>query len=300
MNTICRVRQSGDYVSVSDFMKRNLVIKEDSFFGIPYKAVRILAAVGAFDRINGSRKNIVTTIDSILKEKSSFPKNSLVEDKIAIQNAVYEKLDATDTGKKDSAYNISQEMEYLDTIVSERPLDKYENDGVYKCTPIADLEPDTQCSIFGYVTDIEYKLTKKGTKMAILNIQGKTGTCHALKFEGYQDGNLEELEKYNHKVIRLSGKTSNDGSLFVREVRFLYADNHKYAYQMILDTYEKTKQVMQIRGNDHTDRDADVNVTFCYSKNGHPLSLPCTKTVKFTKKELSQAKVLGVLMDYDD
>lgn len=300
MNTICRVRQNGDYVSVSDFMKRNLVIKEDNFFGIPFKAVRILAAVGAFDRINGSRKNIVTTIDSILKEKSSFPKNSLVEDKIAIQNAVYEKLDATDIGKKDSAYNISQEMEYLDTIVSERPLDKYENDGVYKCTPIADLEPDTQCSIFGYVTDIEYKLTKKGTKMAILNIQGKTGTCHALKFEGYQDGNLEELEKYNHKVIRLSGKTSNDGSLFVREVRFLYADNHKYAYQMILDTYEKTKQVMQIRGNDHTDRDADVNVTFCYSKNGHPLSLPCTKTVKFTKKELSQAKVLGVLMDYDD
>lgn len=111
---------------------------------------------------------------------------------------------------------------------------------------------------------------------------------------------MEELERYNHKVIRLSGKTSNDGSLFVREARFLYADNHKYAYQMNLDTYEKTKQVMQIRGDDHTDRDADVNVTFCYSKNGHQLSLPCTKTVKFTSKELSQARALGVLMDYDD
>lgn len=120
------------------------------------------------------------------------------------------------------------ESEYLGRLLSEDPLRDYREDGYYGCTPIGELE-EGRCTFFGYITDYEEKVSKKGNPMLIVHIQGK-GASQDVLFVG--DGSaryLGQMEYLEHRVVKVQG-TKTEGTVFGNWMERLMPVRKTYGY----------------------------------------------------------------------
>lgn len=120
------------------------------------------------------------------------------------------------------------EAEYLGRLLGENPLREYREEEYYGCTPIGELE-EGRCTFFGYITDYEEKVSKKGNPMLIVHIQGK-GASQDVLFVG--DGSARyrgQIEYLEHRVVKVQG-TKTEGTVFGNWMERLMPVRKTYGY----------------------------------------------------------------------
>lgn len=202
LNRIIDERKNGAYENFQDFLLRNIFQNKI----VPKGLLLNLIQCGTFDSFFEDRQSMETVM-SKWENKTDESLNSL---HARITNIPYE-----DYGK-DSAYNRKQEMQLLGSIISEDPLKDYQEDDKYGCIPLSEIsEMEENGTIFGLLIQIEDKISKKGNKMSVFTIQGKTGTCTAYMMD--KKAQKYHLKNFENQVVKITGSIKK-GSVFVNTI----------------------------------------------------------------------------------
>lgn len=210
-NGICEKRKEAAYVSVQNFLIRNLIVSETGCRMFPKKQYEILMEVGAFDEFGYMRSDL---------KLPEIKENSYENMVKKISSIVF------DQSFIDIKGNIKNEIRHAGIILSYKPLRVYGDDIKYGCIPISDMgKYDEEINIFGFISDVEFAKSKKGNDMAVLNIIGKTGRA-----TGYIIGN--KLTKFNadnviNEVCRFTGSPKGN-SIFIKSLMLLPPYNEYY------------------------------------------------------------------------
>lgn len=247
---MCYYRKQHAYTDIKNFLKRN-IMTSDTKKGIKYSVIRdtlftALIDSGCFDTFHQNRECIKKYLG--IEAESRTKLIDRIND-IVISEDI-----------KDIRYNVKHELELLSAVISERPLDEYEEDNVYGCTPIDQINENGIYHIFGLVIDSVAQKSKKGNDILILKIKGKRGECTAIAmnqiYNAYKDGSL------SFKVVKMkisaSIKNGNKG-IFVNEIYPLV--NYSHEYYIDLDSEEKTNNFSKIINNDDSkERDKRIRI----------------------------------------
>lgn len=282
-------RNNGMYSSIHDFLKRNLIC-DGGRVTIPSKKVlEGFINSGAFDSIGYNRQSLLESVQSVSV--------SVVDTEDSDLDAVQVAKETIDTMpipmmNKDVAYNMSKEVEYLGSILSENPLEMYGDDENYGCTRIDQLTPGA-VTIFGFVTSAELKKSAKGKKMLLLNIQGKTGSCNIIGMNNVYDAHANNIEDIEYHVVKVKG-SANDSTVFANEITLMPAFSDEYYLE--LTTPEDTEFVAKLRANRADGGNIKVTVAFHYNKKGK-LNVPIVREYKFTEAEVASIKKHGIAIN---
>ncbi len=230
-NDIVKARQeNGFFKDFKDFLIKTIAKEDNSYKVLPGKIIKILCEVGAFDSLDYNRK----VLENIPEYKKGA-KESLIS-----------KINSLEISKggKDETYNMEKEIENLGMVLSVNPLKNYGDAALYGCTEFDKLQDDTPAGVFGYISVVEDKVSKRGNAMRILTLNSKSG----LTIKIILMGSLFRIKKEDllYKVYRFTG-TFNNGTIFARSFKRLYPYSEdlyititdEVTYQKILSEYEK-------------------------------------------------------------
>lgn len=195
IENIVEERKNGDFTDISNFASR-----VDSF-KVNKRALDGLIKSGAMDCLKLTRKNLFLNIDNITestrnankiksdKENSLFA--DLSDDDISMEVEVNLELTNGEYTQKDILKN---EKEVLGLYLSGHPLDDYVdeiNEIDYTLTSqFEELNDVTETLLVGKIEEINTRITKKGSKMAIVNVLDLHGNFEMVVF----DNKLPEIE----------------------------------------------------------------------------------------------------------
>lgn len=215
---IAENRNNGIYVSVNDFLCRNLIATEDDKYKIfPLKQYTILVEVGAFDKFGYERSKLLTI--------PKIDKNTYDVMLLKINGISFEQ------GFEDIKYNINKEIEHAGMILSYNPLKMYLEDKKYGCTPINEIMGyEKSINILGLITSVTKTKSKKGNDMVIVKITGKTGNM-----TGYIVGkNLSRIntDAILNEVHKIEGSISGN-NIFINDINMI--PPYTTCYQLIIE-----------------------------------------------------------------
>ena len=195
IENIVEERKNGDFTDISNFASRI-----DSF-KVNKRALDGLIKSGAMDCLKLTRKNLFLNIDNITestrnankiksdKENSLFA--DLSDDDMSMEVEVNLELTNGEYTQKDILKN---EKEVLGLYLSGHPLDDYVdeiNEIDYTLTSqFEELNDVTETLLVGKIEEINTRITKKGSKMAIVNVLDLHGNFEMVVF----DNKLPEIE----------------------------------------------------------------------------------------------------------
>lgn len=195
IENIVKERKNGKFSNINDFASRI-----DSF-KVNKRALDGLIKSGAMDCLNLSRKNLFLNIDNITeatrnankmkneKENSLFA--DLDDDDMSMEVEVNLELINGEYAQKDILKN---EKEVLGLYLSGHPLDDYVNEineiDYTLTSQFEELNDVTETLVVGKIEEINTRITKKGSKMAIVNVLDLHGNFEMVVF----DNKLPEIE----------------------------------------------------------------------------------------------------------
>ena len=195
IENIVEERKNGDFTDISNFASRI-----DSF-KVNKRALDGLIKSGAMDCLKLTRKNLFLNIDNITestrnankiksdKENSLFA--DLSDDDMSMEVEVRLELTNGEYTQKDILKN---EKEVLGLYLSGHPLDDYVdeiNEIDYTLTSqFEELNDVTETLLVGKIEEINTRITKRGSKMAIVNVLDLHGNFEMVVF----DNKLPEIE----------------------------------------------------------------------------------------------------------
>lgn len=296
---IAENRKDGDYTSLQDFLKRNLIVTVDEDgtqkIGIPSKDdLKSLVSSGCFDCFGYNR-------EAVLDVTSEF-KVVVPKDEEVLVDYVKDMIDEIKIAMvpKDIADNMDKEVEFLKTILSENPLKKYGDDEVYGCVPIEDMKPG-RASIFGFVTSAILKKSAKGNNMILITLQGKTGTCTVMAMNSVYDAYASNLDSLMHHVVKISGSINDGGSMFANTINELAVKKEEYFIDL---TSEKdTEFISSLRSKTlSTKGNIKVMIQFHFNrKKGTkelvPRQTPTVAEMYFTDEEIEAIKGFNIKVE---
>lgn len=231
---ICNERRSRLYKDIKDFLIRNINVSE-TVKGIKYSTYRdkfmhSLINTGCFDEMHSNREILIR--DYSLEAESRGRLEHLINNLIFPDEP------------QNIKYNMSKEIEYLDSVISVNLLEEYNDDAYYHCTPISEINEDGNYEIFGQVIESSDRKSKKGNNILILKIHGKDGECTAIAmnklYNAYNSGILL------NSVVRMKVNVSDKG-FFINEIHKM--DSSTSDCFIDLDTIEKTKTFSKMMDN---------------------------------------------------
>uniref|UniRef100_UPI0026F3671B DNA polymerase III subunit alpha n=1 Tax=Campylobacter ureolyticus TaxID=827 RepID=UPI0026F3671B len=195
IENIVEERKNGDFTDISNFASRI-----DSF-KVNKRALDGLIKSGAMDCLKLTRKNLFLNIDNITestrnankiksdKENSLFA--DLSDDDMSMEVEVHLELTNGEYTQKDILKN---EKEVLGLYLSGHPLDDYVNEineiDYTLTSQFEELNDVTETLLVGKIEEINTRITKKGSKMAIVNVLDLHGNFEMVVF----DNKLPEIE----------------------------------------------------------------------------------------------------------
>ena len=241
--------KGGEFKSLADLCDRVDMQTVNS------RALESLINCGAFDRIESNRKKLAQHLDLVIKWAQHRAKDRQVGqlnifdflgEKTADENKFESAPEAPDTADYPSKEKLQMEKELLGFYVSEHPLKAVQaSAGIQKLKPISLNQLEEQrkgatAIAVVMLTDIKPVTTKKGDRMAILQIEDIEGKAEAVVFpKTYEsmDELLATLKEQNIPAI-LWGKVDrrdDQTQLIVEKIQQVEAED--------LATEEKTPPV---------------------------------------------------------
>ncbi|NLK66929.1 MAG: DNA polymerase III subunit alpha [Campylobacteraceae bacterium] len=210
IENIVREREAnGAYRDVNDFASRI------DNFKVNKRALDGLIKSGAMDCLNLSRKMLLQNVDNITEASKNAAKmasemeNSLFADFEEV-GEVEVKLDIIDS-EYEQKQLLKLEKESLGIYLSGHPLDDYKNeiDGLdYTLSSEFDELADiTETLVIGKIEELDIKITKRGSKMGILNILDLHGNFEMVVFDKLlgeiESLDVEEMERPHAFRVRI-------------------------------------------------------------------------------------------------
>ena len=271
---ICYERKNKLYRDIKDFLKRNIIVKKNKD-GIKYTTytdsiMHLLINTGCFDEMHPNRAALIRDY-------------SLKADKREDLEKLIDTLYYNDE-PQDINYNMAKEIVYLDSIISIKPLEEYNDDAYYNCTPISEIRDDGTYEIFGLVVDSLDRKSKKGNDLIIIKIQGKDGECSAIAMN--QLYNAYNQEALLNKVVKLKISHSDKGN-FINEIYLM--DSAQSTCYIDLDTENKTLKFAELMNN-RKDENRTINAVILCRYIGKE-KLTYTSKPKIVNRMLSDREV---------
>lgn len=168
------------------------------------KVLESLIKCGAFDEFNLFRAQLMALIDNALEVGSSLQK-----DKNRGQFSFFgagADQEFTENGEKapdipewPESQKLAYERELLGFYVTSHPLARYskllKNYATTSTDTLSEFKDQAEVSIGGLVDSIKEILTKKGDKMAFVNLQDLSGSCELVVFPETYKASLAVLQK---------------------------------------------------------------------------------------------------------
>ena len=200
---ILEARKNGKFESLNDFVSRTDGMKVNK------KVYESLIKSGAFEEFGHSRKMLMGNIELIIeavKNLSEIKRNaagSLFGDDEEMNSIRFDLIEIK--GEFDKKDLLSYEQEILGFYVSGHPLDDYKDDiSQIKYTPSIEFEntPDgIEILVVGKIEDESIKITKNGSKMAVLKVLDLYGNMEIIAFNEYSKiENMDRSEPMAFKV----------------------------------------------------------------------------------------------------
>lgn len=283
--------EGGPYTSMTDFLRRNVRMENGKVVCPDKKELETLIKSGVFDCFGHNRFELAGAVMALRDRIKDLTESETETMAFIIDHFEVPKV------PKDISSNIAEEQYYLGSILSENPLNKYKGDDMYGCTPMSDIQPGKQVSIFGFVVSAELKKSMKGNNMIILNVQGKTGSMTVMAMNALYDeyaGNLDLLE---HQVLKITGSVNDGGTMFARSIKNLAPKTEEYFID--LPTEESTRYMMWLRSRElptNEVRNVKATVQVHWMKRGTELvkRLPSLVEMSFSDNELDRIKKNGI------
>lgn len=291
INDLVHERENGDYTSVKDFLKRNLVYGEKKITLPGKKILESLINAGTFDVFKCNRKAV---LDAFLSPSEDLSEVAGTEDAGSYVKRAIDTIHIPEE-PKDVVYNLEQEISYLGTILSENPLDKYGNDEDYQCTPLDNLKQG-HTQVFGFVSSAELKKSSKGNNMILINLQGKSGSCTVMAMNALYDEYASRMEQLQHHVVKVKGSVNDSGSIFANSIQPFSVQKKEYFIN--LDKQEDISYIAGIRqGRNENEGDIKVTIQFGWKKKGGCLVKampPLVNSFQFTEEEMELVRKRGI------
>ena len=218
IDTIINERANGDYMGLSDFVKRT---------GLKKGVAEPLIYAGAFDRFGFSRRTLISYLPDIIT-MDKRDKKIQIEGQMDLFSLL-----GDDTGNADNFDNLEEfsqddllaaEKEYCGIYISGHPLYKYSDllaTFEYSEADIAGIEPEnddgdgvnrvviedgTDVKVCGIIKSVRNHLTKKGDMMAFVEIEGLSADVSVTVFPSVYKECKDILVENN--IIAVKGKLS--------------------------------------------------------------------------------------------
>jgi DNA polymerase-3 subunit alpha len=188
-NILAARQADGPFTSLADFCQRvDLRI-------VNRRALEALICAGAFDCISGNRKQLIADLDPILSWAAQRAKSKaigqaslfdLLGSSGSASNGFVEAPRGPATEDFPPQEKLRLERELLGFYVSDHPLRRIQEQArLLAPVNLADLggcAADASVGVLALVTAIKNVTTKKGDRMAILQLEDLTGSCEAVIF----------------------------------------------------------------------------------------------------------------------
>ncbi len=237
---ILRARKDGKFESIEDFAKRVSVSKFNK------KAWDSLIRAGGFDKM-GDRSDLLFNLEKIQAFASKLQKEALsgqtdlfglMGDTMEQPTVRIDQAPARHTEKE----RLMWERELMGLYISAHPLDNFQEYFTEQTIPLGKITPDhdgSKVTVGGLVETVRTIITKKGSKMAFVGIEDKTGESEIIMFPNVYQKIGESLQQ--DMAIRIEGSVNardRDGKL-IDEVKVL-ADDVFVVTDKELRDYEPT------------------------------------------------------------
>ena len=251
---------NGRYTSLNDFVER-LSGKE-----INKRAVENFIKAGAFDSMQGTRKQKLLIFSSVMDSVNQRKKKSLegqvsLFDLVDIEEKSNYEINMPDVGEHDKDTLLLFEKEVLGIYVGGHPLDSYldvwEKNITARSTDFytedeekSSLKDGEIAVIGGIISGITKKTTKNGAMMAFITIEDLVGTVEVIVFPRDYESNKDFLKEDNKVFIR--GKVSlteeEQGKLVCQKITsFEELSKEVWIKFKTMDVYfEKEKAILEI------------------------------------------------------
>lgn len=216
---ILEARKNGKFESLNDFVSRTDGMKVNK------KVYESLIKSGAFEEFGHSRKMLMGNIELIIeavRNLSEIKRNaagSLFGDDEEMNSIRFDLLEIN--GEFDKKDLLSYEQEILGFYVSGHPLDDYKDDiSQISYTPSIEFEntPDgSEILVVGKIEDENIKITKNGSKMAVLKVLDLYGNMEIIAFNEYSK--IENMDKREPMAFKVAfDKDANQYKMKLNDV----------------------------------------------------------------------------------
>lgn len=247
---VLRARKEGKFTSVEDFAKRVSTNKFNK------KAWDSLIKAGGFDSL-GDRSDLLFNLETIQAFASKLQKEA-ASGQVDMFGALVGSTDIHPTVNLQTAptkhtdrERLAWERELMGLYISAHPLDNYDSYFEEQTVSLSNITPESDgknTTVGGLITTVRTIVTKKGTKMAFLGLEDKTGEGEAIIFPNLYEQVGAKLVQ--DAVVKISGKISardRDGNIG-NEVKMI-ADEIQFISDQELNDYESTGRKMEVSKN---------------------------------------------------
>ena len=243
---ILRAREmGGKFTNVEDFAKRVATGRFNK------KAWESLIKSGGFDSL-GDRSDLLFNLETIQAFASKLQKEAL-----SGQTDLFGGMSGVDhiqptmimlpsPIKYSDRERLAWERELMGLYISAHPLDNYDTYFDEQTVPLMQIDSDydgKSVIVGGLISTVRIIVTKKGSKMAFVGIEDKTGESEIVVFPNLYDKNSSQLVQ--DAVIRVTGKISGrDRNGNVGTDAKIIADDIQFITDLELSQYKSTGQKM--------------------------------------------------------
>lgn len=204
---IIKEREKKEYTDFFDFVERaggRLVNK---------KVIENLIKAGAFDSIHENRHSLLSSMQKAIDRARSMNQRKMAS---LFKEDDTELIPVTPYDLEEKLRN---EQEAFGFFFSEHPMSKYKNLSSALFTPskeLANIQESNLVISGGFITDIDKKTSKKGSKWAILKIEDLEGTFNVLVFPDMYSKIENELPYYTN--IAIKGRIKKDSRSSIPQI----------------------------------------------------------------------------------
>lgn len=267
------------YNDFSDFICKNMSADDTGLVtGFPKKGlIEILIKAGCFDSLHKNREDLYKKWTSLYTE--NFKKLSLKTVKGIIEDMSISTLPCN----KQFIYEM--ELDLLNNVISEDPLEQYQDDEIYECVPINQLNNDKGCSIYGFALKSENIVNKKGNKEIIVDLLGKMGKCKIHIQGKLYETFSNKLYEINNHVLKFKGNAYGSIHFYASDIQSLNAIVPEYLIELNdLTSHNLVNSILKKSSKGST----IIHVQYSYDEHEKRLIFPHWKKISINDDTLHE------------
>ena len=221
-------QQAGTFKSLFDFCERVDGKR------VNRRVLEALIKAGAFDSLGVDRATLFASVDIALKAAERLRNNHAQGQSDLFGNLVDEpdlQLDYVEGMPWPALGKLSYEKDVLGHYVTGHPLDQYAHELSQVGQTVATLKAGMVGCVAGFVEQLRVVTTKRGDRMAIVQLRDKTGLLDVAIFSDLWHENRQIIQK-DHLLV-LVGEVSEDqfsGGLRLRAQQVMSMDAYREAH----------------------------------------------------------------------